>query len=109
MTVDVRVRGREKPLSRGVDQAAFRILQEALTNAARHGRDRADVEVRFRKKELDIQVTNKLNSAASAPAQSGAHGLIGMRERAALLGGRVDAGPDNGRFRVRAVLPYSGA
>ena len=107
MAVDVRFRGREKPLSRGVDQAAFRILQEALTNAARHGRDRAAVEVRYRKKELDIRVTNRINSTIPPAAQRGAHGLIGMRERAALLGGRVDAAVNNGRFRIHAVLPYA--
>jgi signal transduction histidine kinase len=107
MAVDVRVRGREKPLSRGVDQAAFRILQEALTNAARHGRDRTAVEVRFRKKELDICVTNRVNPTIPRAAQGGAHGLIGMRERAALIGGKVDASANNGQFRVHAVLPYA--
>jgi signal transduction histidine kinase len=97
--------GARRPLAPGVDQAAYRILQEALTNAARHGRGSADVRVAFGSTALELTVTN----AASTNGDAGVgHGIVGMRERASLLGGSLEAGASNGVFRVRARLPYGG-
>jgi signal transduction histidine kinase len=104
LAVSVRTRGSRRPLPPALDQAAYRILQEALTNAARHGRGTAEVELSFGASALKLTVTNPVDSNGSAAA--GGHGLVGMRERAALLGGSLEASARNGRFRVRALLPY---
>jgi signal transduction histidine kinase len=98
-------RGERRPLPPGVDLAAYRILQEALTNAARHGDGAASVEVAFGEGELELTVVNELPRGRAAPANGGGHGLVGMRERAALLGGSLEAGALDGRFEVRARLP----
>ena len=105
LAVDVRIEGARRPLAPGVDRAAYRILQEALTNAARHGRGGADVEIAYGGDALELTVTNPSSSDA-APAHG--HGLVGMRERTALLGGSFDVSTADGRFGVRARLPYSG-
>ena len=89
-----------------MDQAAYRILQEALTNAARHGSGSAEVEVGFGPSALELTVTNPVAARARRPPAAG-HGIVGMRERAALLGGTLEAGAEDGVFRVRARLPYS--
>jgi signal transduction histidine kinase len=107
VAVDIRERGPRRPLAPGVDQAAYRILQEALTNAARHGEDSVEVEIGFGPSALELAVSNTTRAGA-AIAQPG-HGIVGMRERAALLGGSVDAGASDGVFRVRARLPYGRA
>jgi signal transduction histidine kinase len=104
LAVSVRTRGSRRPLPPGLDQAAYRILQEALTNAAKHGRGPAEVELSFGPSALELNVTNAAASNGSAAA--GGHGLVGMRERAALLGGSLEAVASDGRFRVRARLPY---
>jgi signal transduction histidine kinase len=105
LSVTVTVDGARRPLSPAVDQAAYRILQEALTNAAWHGRGSAEVAIEFAPRTLEIAVTNPV--AASAPERDGGgHGIVGMRERAQLLGGTLEAGGDNGSFRVHARLPY---
>jgi signal transduction histidine kinase len=93
-----------RPLSPAVDRGAYRILQEALTNAARHGDGSAEVELAFARGALEIAVTNPLR-AGYMPRPSGGHGVVGMRERATLLGGGLDAGARDGRFEVRARLP----
>jgi signal transduction histidine kinase len=102
--LDVRVetRGSRRPLALGADQAAYRILQEALTNAARHGNGGAEVDIAFGDEAVEITVTNP---AAADPDGEG-HGLVGMRERAALLGGRLETTTSNGHFQLRARLPY---
>jgi signal transduction histidine kinase len=105
LNVTVTVEGSRRPLSPAVDQAAYRILQEALTNAAWHGRGSADVAIEFAPSSLEIAVTNP--AAPDSPARDGGgHGIVGMRERAQLLGGTLEAGADNGAFRLRARLPY---
>ena len=106
LEVEVAVDGSRRPLAPGVDQAAYRILQEALTNAARHGGGSAQVEVDFEANAVELTVTNPARPAVTAPR--GGHGIVGMRERASLLGGSLDAGQSNGLFRVRARLPYAG-
>jgi signal transduction histidine kinase len=90
-----------------VDQAAYRILQEALTNAARHGTGAAQVELAFGDSTLELTITNAV-SGEGGPRANGGHGLIGMRERASLVGGSLDVERANGTFRVCARLPYEG-
>jgi signal transduction histidine kinase len=104
--VTVEVDGSRRALAPAVDQAAYRILQEALTNAARHGAGEADVRVTFGSGAVDLSVTNPAPSGVVG--ELGGHGIIGMRERASLLGGSLEAGGDNGVFRVVARLPYGG-
>jgi signal transduction histidine kinase len=105
LDVQVVTRGEERPLAPAVDQAAFRILQEALTNAGRHGVSPARVEVEYRASALVMLVSNPgSRRAGGAPG----HGIVGMQERAALLGGTLEAGWDGLTFRVRAELPYRG-
>jgi signal transduction histidine kinase len=104
LAVSVRTRGSRRPLPPALDQAAYRILQEALTNAARHGRGTAEVELSFGPSALKLTVTNP--AAANGSAAAGGHGLVGMRERATLLGGSLEASARDGRFRVWARLPY---
>jgi signal transduction histidine kinase len=108
--LDVRVAGQgtRRPLERATDQAAYRILQEALTNAARHGTGAARIELAFGESGLELTVSNPA-PGDSGPRSNGGHGLIGMRERATLLGGSFAAERVDGDFRVRASLPYRGA
>jgi signal transduction histidine kinase len=103
--VRLRREGSARGVGTAVDRAAYRIVQEALTNAARHGTGDADVVMRFGDEALDIVVTNAVADGGDA-GEGGRHGLVGMRERAALLGGRLEAGSKNGVFRLHAVLPY---
>jgi signal transduction histidine kinase len=104
LEVSIETRGSRRPLPPGLDQAAYRILQEALTNAARHGEGSAQIDIRFAVSALEIMVRNPTLPEA-ARAEPG-HGIVGMRERAALLGGTLEAGASNGVFSVRARLPY---
>jgi signal transduction histidine kinase len=104
LSVSVQERGARVPLPSALDQGAYRILQEALTNAARHGDGSAEVEIGFEPDSLELGVANPIRPE-QAPSGAG-HGLVGMRERAALLGGSLEAGASNGVFRVRARLPY---
>ena len=104
LAVSVRTRGSRRPLPPALDRAAYRILQEALTNAARHGGGTAEVELSFGASALKLAVTNP--TATNGSVAVGGHGLVGMRERAALLGGSLEASAGDGRFRVRALLPY---
>ncbi len=104
LAIDIREHGSRRTLSPGLDQAAYRILQEALTNAARHGAGSAVVEIGFGPTSLELTVTNPTGPGSSAGTDG--HGIVGMRERAALLGGSLEAGVSDGRFRVRASLPY---
>jgi signal transduction histidine kinase len=99
------IHGFERPLPAAVDRGAYRIIQEALTNAARHGNGNARVQIAFGERELELFVENVLVPGRPAGSEGGGHGLAGMRERAALLGGTLEAGPHEGRFEVRARLP----
>jgi signal transduction histidine kinase len=105
LDVSVASEGEPRELESAVDQAAYRILQEALTNAARHGTGAARVELAFGDGALELTITNAAGGE-SAPRVNGGHGLTGMRERATLLGGSLEAARVNGTFRVRARLPY---
>jgi signal transduction histidine kinase len=109
LPVTVTVTGHERPLPPEVGQAAYRIVQEALTNVSRHaGQATASVQLRYGPGMLTVQVDDNGNGAVTHPAAPGL-GLIGMRERACSLGGRLDAGPQpGGGFRVCAELPLPG-
>ena len=107
LDVSIVTEGTPRVLSPNVDQAAFRILREALTNVARHGSGRAEVELRYAAAALEIVVSNPI--APSGATDGGGHGLVGMTERALLLGGTLEAGAEGGTFRVRASLPYRDA
>ena len=104
LRVEKDVHGEPRPLTRAVDQAAYRIVQEALTNAARHGAGSAELAVTYGDRALELVVAN----AAPESETVEGHGIVGMRERAALLGGRIDVASGVGRFEVRAELPYDG-
>ena len=116
LPVTVTVTGAERPLPPDVDQAAYRIVQEALTNVSRHaGKACASVRLRYTPDTLTVQVDDDGKGDGARPAgarPAGARpagpglGLIGMRERVSALGGRLHAGPrDGGGFQVRAELP----
>ncbi len=105
LEVELAAHGPRRPLAPGVDQAAYRILQEALTNAARHGDGRAEVAVTYEDDSLALTVSNPTRQAH---VENG-HGIVGMRERAALLGGTLDVSASNGTFRIHARLPYGGS
>jgi signal transduction histidine kinase len=109
LPVDFRTEGDPVALPAGIGLAAYRIVQEALTNALKHaGPAHAAVAVRYAAGALELEVTD--DGRGAAPAGDGrGHGLIGMRERAALYGGTVEAGPaEHGGFAVRARLPLEG-
>lgn len=89
-----------------VQLAVYRILQEALTNALRHGGGAVAVALAWHADRVDLSVRNPLPAVAAPPG--GGHGLIGMRERAQLVGGTLSAGADAGSFAVRASLPIAG-
>ncbi|WP_171074117.1 sensor histidine kinase [Nonomuraea basaltis] len=99
--------GTPRALGGPADQAAYRVLQEALTNAARHGTGSARVELTFGETAVELDVANPVR-ADGASRGGGGHGLIGMRERATLLGGSLDAERTGDGFRVRARIPYGG-
>ena len=107
LEVSVHNHGEPRPLPPSIDQAAYRILQEALTNAARHGGGAVDIELGFETTGLELTVTNPVPQAGGLPSRPG-HGLIGMRERALMLGGTMDACGGDGVFHVRARIPYAG-
>jgi signal transduction histidine kinase len=108
LTVVVTTQGEETPLSPGVDLTAFRIVQEALTNITKHAAAKtAQVKLSFSYDRLTITVTDDGDTTAPiAPAPSGGFGLVGMRERAHSVGGRLEAGhgPEGG-FKVTTELP----
>ena len=108
LAVTLQAGSARRPLAGAVDQAAFRILQEALTNAARHGTGTAHVEVAFSDAMIELTVTNPVRRGAAQRA-TGGHGLLGMRERASLTGGRFETEQLDGTFRVHAALPYAGS
>jgi signal transduction histidine kinase len=110
LPVTVTVTGAQRPLPAEVDQAAYRIVQEALTNVSRHaGPACASVLLHYTPGTFSVQVADdgKGPGADTGPRPSGPGlGLAGMRERVSALGGRFQAGPqDGGGFRVRAELP----
>jgi signal transduction histidine kinase len=104
LPVEAVVKGSPRPLPPGVDLSAYRIVQEALTNALRHaGGASARVVVRYEPDKIELEIAD---DGVGPPGASAGHGLIGMRERVQLFGGELEAGPrPGGGFLVRARLP----
>ena len=113
VSVTVTCSGEPVTLPEGVDLSAYRIVQEALSNAMRHAPgSRVRVQVAYRPDSLALEIRNDAVAPVLVPsgtrAAGGGHGLVGMRERATMLGGSLDAGPTgDGGFLVSAVLPVS--
>jgi signal transduction histidine kinase len=110
LPVELTIEGDEVPLPRSLDQSAYRIIQEALTNALRHAGDTiAHVAVRYRTDRLELEVANDSHgNRRSADREGGGRGLIGIRERVALFGGELEAGPKaGGGFVVRCRFPLT--
>jgi signal transduction histidine kinase len=108
LPVTLTVTGAPRPLPPAADQAAYRIVQEALTNVSRHaGPATASVHLHYTPDTLLIQVGDDGQGSAVGARPSGPRlGLVGMRERVSALGGRLNAGPrEAGGFQVRAELP----
>jgi signal transduction histidine kinase len=104
LPVDLRISGQARPLSPGIDVAAYRIVQEALTNALRHaGPARATVEIGYGDRDVTLRIADT-GRGNGAPGNGG-NGLVGMRERALLYGGSFDAGRRADGFVVAASLP----
>jgi signal transduction histidine kinase len=105
LAVELRVEGTPRLLAPGIDLAAYRIVQEALTNTRKHARaSRATVALRYASAMLEIDIRDDGTEPAS-DSQDG-HGLVGMRERVGLYNGALEVGRgDGGGFVVRAVLP----
>ena len=110
LEVDLHVDGQLDDLSAGRALAAFRILQEALTNVLRHAPGaRVSASLRRTAAELQIEVADDGGTRPGTRSGGGGHGLVGMRERAALYGGTLEAGPRaDGGFMVIARLPAGG-
>ncbi|MGH8930619.1 MAG: sensor histidine kinase [Egibacteraceae bacterium] len=119
LQVEVSVTGEARPLPAPVDLAAYRIVQESLTNVARHaGPAAATLSVTYGPRDLVIQVDDDGRGVPvgaspaggpGGPGENGGTGLVGMRERARAAGGELHAGPRaEGGFRVRARLPLDG-
>jgi signal transduction histidine kinase len=106
LPVELHVEGERRELPVGLELSAYRIVQEALTNALKHAGDaRASVRVRYGDDSLELEVVDD-GAGAQAELASGGHGLVGMRERVALYGGRFEAGRHAaGGFTVRVLLP----
>jgi signal transduction histidine kinase len=111
LPVELRVEGEPVPLPPGVDLSAYRIVQEALTNALKHaGPARARVVVRYGTRELELEIADDGRGPAATNVSGSGHGLVGMRERAALFGGHIEgAEQPGGGFTVRATLPLETA
>jgi signal transduction histidine kinase len=106
LPVELRVMGDPLPIPPGLDLSAYRIVQESLTNVLKHAGPGAHacVEVCYGSAGLDIAVSN--TGAVPAVSGAGGHGLLGIRERAAVAGGSLEAGPAPDGYAVRAHLPY---
>jgi signal transduction histidine kinase len=108
LPVDLCVEGEPRPLSPGIDLAAYRIVQEALTNALRHaGPARATIVIGYTDRGLSLRVEDDGRGGRSLNGVGrGGNGLVGMRERVRLYGGTLSAGPGTRGFVVAATLPY---
>ncbi|MDN0198245.1 sensor histidine kinase [Streptomyces sp. S.PNR 29] len=107
LTVTLDVTGERRPLPSGVELSAYRIVQEALSNVLRHAPGAtARVQVEHHTFGLSMMVVNSRPTRAAPPSSGAGHGLLGMRERVAMLGGGLWAGPEpDGGYQVSAFLP----
>jgi signal transduction histidine kinase len=109
LSIYLRVDGEPMTVSAALDLCAYRIVQEALTNAIKHaGPAQAEVRLRWAGDWLEVEISDDGRGSGDINDAAGGHGITGMRERAALYGGTLDAGPSPGHgFTVRAHLPLS--
>ena len=109
LSTDLRIEGDAVELPPGIDLTAYRLVQEGLTNALTHARaSRAEVLVRYDNGRVELVVRD--DGRGGGIGSGGGHGLVGMRERVAVCGGELQAGPcPGGGFELRARLPVSGA
>ncbi|MET7291541.1 sensor histidine kinase [Streptomyces griseoloalbus] len=109
LTVTTRITGERRPLPPGVELSAYRIVQEALSNVLRHAPGAsARVALAYDPRGLRVEVADTGATRQAPPSPGAGHGLLGMRERAAMLGGSLTAGPVPGRgYKVDAYLPVT--
>jgi signal transduction histidine kinase len=107
LPVALRIEGTPVELPAGIDTTAYRIVQEALTNAVKHARaSKAEVLVRYANGTVELTVTD--DGRGDGDGGGSGHGLVGMRERVSVYGGELEAGPQpSGGFRLRATLPVT--
>ena len=110
LKIDLRIEGEPRGVPATLELSAYRIVQEALTNTLKHaGAVGTEVVVRFEPRAIELECRDEGSNSSPGPpgtAATNGHGLIGMRERATLLGGEVTAGPqDGGGYRVHVRLP----
>jgi signal transduction histidine kinase len=107
-SVEVHVEGEQRVLPTSVEASAYRVVQEALTNTIKHaeGATTAQVRVRYRPEEVEVEIVDDGRGQTAAPPKRVGHGLLGMRERVALHGGQLTAGPrPGGGYTVHATFP----
>jgi signal transduction histidine kinase len=109
LPIELEISGTPRSLAAGLDLAAYRVVQEALTNTLKHAdAAKARVALRYEPGLLDVEVTD--DGRVYEPAKQGGHGLVGMRERVAIYGGELDVGRQpSGGFAVRARFPLEAA
>lgn len=109
LPVQLRIEGEAKQLPPGIDLTAYRLVQEGLTNAIKHaGATQAEVVVRYGAGDVELVVSDDGRGISDGSAESGGHGLVGMRERVAVYDGELEAGPQpKGGYALRVRLPLS--
>ncbi len=108
LQVETTIAGAASDVPPGVDLSAYRIIQEALTNVLKHAGPHAHASVRISYRADDVDIAIVDDGPGAAAANGHGHGLVGIRERVAVVGGTVEAGPaEGGGFSVHARLPYS--
>ncbi len=110
VAVTIAVEGERRELPAGLDLAAYRVVQEALTNVVKHsGGAPAEVSVHYRADAVEVRIADRGNGSVKTRLGGGGHGLVGMRERVRMYGGELHAGRRRGGgFEVRATLPLEG-
>jgi signal transduction histidine kinase len=109
LPIELRIEGDARQLPTSLDLTAYRLVQEGLTNAIKHANaTRAEVVVRYGDGEVELLVSDDGTGFSDGDVDSGGHGLVGMRERVAVFGGELEAGPrPNGGYALRARLPLA--
>jgi signal transduction histidine kinase len=109
VTVEARIGPGTEPLPAGLDLAVYRVVQEALTNALRHGGGRVSLEITSAADEVLVDVRNPLRPVAAIEGHGAGRGLAGMRERIRVYGGTLTTHPVDGEWVLQARLPVAGA
>lgn len=110
LSVELTVGGAPRPVPPGIGLAAYRVVQEALTNAVKHATGASvKVLVEYGEGLLRVEITDSGGSPSASAATGNGHGLIGLRERLSVYGGTLHAGPHSGGYRIRASIPLEAA